>query len=250
MLLKGQVSLVTGAGSGIGRATAIALASEGAKVVVSDVMETGKETVREIREKGGEAEFFRADVSKAKEVADLVNYVVQTFGRLDCAHNNAGIEGGAPASVVEMSEEQWDRVISVNLKGVFLSMKYEIPHMIRQGGGSIVNTASVAGLLALPGNVAYDASKHGVLGLTKTAAVEFAKSNVRVNAVCPGWIDTPMVRRAISMDPTLERAINAAPVGRIGRPQEVAQVVVFLCSDRSSFINGEAIVVDGGLSVI
>jgi NAD(P)-dependent dehydrogenase (short-subunit alcohol dehydrogenase family) len=129
-------------------------------------------------------------------------------------------------------------------------MKYEIPHMIRQGGGSIVNTASVAGLLALPGNVAYDASKHGVLGLTKTAAVEFAKSNVRVNAVCPGWIDTPMVRRAISMDPTLERAINAAPVGRIGRPQEVAQVVVFLCSDRSSFINGEAIVVDGGLSVI
>lgn len=247
-LLVGKVALITGAGSGIGRATALAFAREGAKVVVADVEVTGGEqTVQLIRAAGGEAVFVKADVANAAEVEAMVKKAVETYGRLDCAFNNAGIEGEI-APTAECTEANWERVIDIDLKGVWLCMKYEIQQMLRQGGGAIVNTASVAGLVGFQGIPAYVAAKHGVNGLTKAAALEYAKSGIRVNAVCPGVIDTPMVERAFRANPQMAEAVPALePVGRLGKPEEIAAAVVWLCSDAASFVTGLPMAVDGGL---
>jgi NAD(P)-dependent dehydrogenase (short-subunit alcohol dehydrogenase family) len=250
-LVAGKVALVTGGGSGIGRASALAFAREGAKVVVADVaVEGGEETVRLIQQSGGEAIFGKTDVSRAAEVEALVSRAVQTYGRLDCAHNNAGIEGAA-ATTIDYAEDAWERVMAINLKGVWLCMKYEIPHLLKQGGGAIVNTASTAGLVGYRGGSAYVASKHGVVGLTKTAALEYAKAGVRVNAVCPGAIDTPMMGRLTGHRPQrAERMAAAEPVGRMGQPKEIAEAVVWLCSEAASFVTGHAMAVDGGLTAL
>ncbi|MGH8009949.1 MAG: SDR family oxidoreductase [Candidatus Binatia bacterium] len=245
--LDGKIALVTGASSGIGRATALILAREGATVVVSDVVvEGGQETVRLIKAQGGQASFIKADVSKPAEVEALIQQIVATHGRLDCAHNNAGIEGSL-TSTIEYSEEMFDRVLDINLKGVWLCMKYEIAQMLKQGGGSIVNTASGAGLIAVQGMSAYVASKHGVIGLTKTAALEYAKQGIRVNSVCPGLIQTPMVERLTSQTPQLGEALVAAePIGRTGKPEEIGEAVAWLCSEAASFVTGHSMSVDGG----
>jgi len=247
-LTEGKVVLVTGAGSGIGRATALVFAREGARVVVSDiVVEGGQETVQQIEAAGGEAIFVKADVSKAADVEALVTQTVETYGRLDCAFNNAGIEGGVKPTI-DCTEEEFDRTIAVNLTGVWLCMKYEIQQMLSQGGGAIVNTASAAGLVGFPGLPDYVASKHGVVGLTKTAALEYAKSGIRVNAVCPGVIQTPMVERGAQLSPGFdELAVSMEPVGRFGQPAEVGEAVVWLCSDAASFVTGIPMQVDGGL---
>ncbi len=245
--LEGKIALVTGGGSGIGKASALAFAREGAKVVVADVVvDGGEETLGLIKKAGGEAIFVKADVSKAAEVEALVNKTVEAYGRLDCTHNNAGIEGSL-VTTTEYTEESWDRVMAINLKGVWLCMKYEIPQMLKQGGGSIVNTASGAGLAGAQLLSAYVASKHGVVGLTKTAALEYAKSGIRVNAVCPGVIRTPMVARGIALRPEFESQMLAVePVGRFGEPEEIAEAVVWLSSDAASFVTGHAMSVDGG----
>jgi len=247
-LVQGKIALITGGGSGIGRAAALALAKEGATVAVSDILAAGgEETVRLIQAAGGEATFIKADVAKAAEVEALINKVVQTYGRLDCAVNNAGIEGEM-TTTVDCSEENFDRIIAVNLKGVWLCMKHEIPQMLKQGGGAIVNTASVAGLIGFQGLPAYVASKHGVNGLTKTAALEYAKQGIRVNAVCPGVIHTPMLDRLFTSRPGAGETIAAMePVGRLGKPEEIAAAVVWLCSDAASFVTGLPMAVDGGL---
>jgi NAD(P)-dependent dehydrogenase (short-subunit alcohol dehydrogenase family) len=247
--VEGKVALVTGGGSGIGRATALAFAREGATVVVADVaVAGGEETVQLIYQAGAQATFCKADVSQASEVEALINKTVSTYGRLDCAHNNAGIEGVA-ARTADYPEEDWDRVIATNLKGVWLCMKYEILHMQPQGGGAIVNTASIAGLVGAQRMPAYVASKHGVAGLTKAAALEYSRAGIRVNAVCPGVIRTPMVERFFfSHHPRAESRLTAAePIGRLGTPEEVAAAVVWLCSDAASFVTGHTMAVDGGL---
>ena len=246
---SGKVALVTGGASGIGRACAQLFASEGASVVVSDVaLEGGHETVRLIEEDGGEAFFVEADVSKAAQVEALVGGTVEAYGHLDYAFNNAGIEGRMATNTADYLEEDWDRVIAVNLKGVWLCMKHEIAHMLRQGGGSIVNNSSVEGLVGLQGTSAYAASKHGVVGLTKTAALEYAQSGIRANAVCPGLIRTPMVERYTGGDAETEAQWAAIfePVGRMGSSEEVAEAVVWLCSEAASFVTGHAMAVDGG----
>lgn len=242
----GKVALVTGAGSGIGRASAIAFAQEGAKVVVADVAtEAGDETVRAILDAGGEGCFYATDVSRADQVAALIAHVVTTYGRLDFAHNNAGIED-AGTSFIDYTEEQWDQVVSIDLKGVWLCMKYEIIQMLKQGGGAIVNTSSVAGLIGAAGGPAYTASKHGVVGLTKTAALAYAKQGIRVNAVCPGVIETPMVTRFAKTPEITHMLTRLEPIGRFGQPAEVAAAVVWLCSNAASFVTGVALPVDGG----
>ena len=245
--LNGKVALVTGAGSGIGRASAITIAREGAKVVVSDVVtEGGEETVRIIEDAGGEAIFVKADVSAAIDVEALVNAVVEAYGRLDCAHNNAGIVGPV-ADTHEYTEDAWDDVIRVNLKGVWLCMKYEITQMLQQGGGSIVNTSSVAGLVGHPWQTAYVASKHGMNGLTKVAALENAKLGIRVNAVCPGIVRTPRIEQYIADKPGwIEGFVEQEPVGRLGESGEIAEAVAWLCSDAASFVTGHIMPVDGG----
>ncbi|KCZ73594.1 dehydrogenase of unknown specificity, short-chain alcohol dehydrogenase like [Candidatus Methanoperedens nitroreducens] len=246
--LRGKVALVTGGSLGIGRACALVFAREGAKVVVADVMvEDGERVVQEINEAGGEAIFVRTDVSMAVEVETLINTVIKTYGRLDYAINNAGIEG-VIAPTVNCTEENWDRTININLKGVWLCMKYEIQQMIKQGGGAIVNMASVAGLVGFKGLPAYCASKGGVVQLTRTAALEYARDGIRINAVCPGVIRTPMVDRVTGGKPEAEEQFIALePVGRMGRPEEVAEAAVWLCSDGASFVTGHPMVVDGGL---
>jgi NAD(P)-dependent dehydrogenase (short-subunit alcohol dehydrogenase family) len=246
-LVAGKVALVTGASSGIGRATALAFAREGAKVVVADVtVEGGEETVAQVKKAGGEAIFVKTDVSKAVEVEALVAKAVATYGRLDCAHNNAGIAGNAK-TVVDDTEDNWDRILAINLKGVWLCMKYEIAHMLKQGGGTIVNTASGAGLIGVRRGGAYVASKHGVVGLTKTAALEYAKAGIRVNCVCPGPIDTPMLQGiGGSNQVVIERMVAAQPGGRLGKPAEIAEAAVWLCSDAASFVTGLPMPVDGG----
>ena len=247
-LTKDKVALVTGAGSGIGRAAAQIFAREGAKVAAADVNRaSAEETVGMIREAGGEAFGLRADVSNAAEVEAMVDAAVETYGRLDCAFNNAGIEG-ALASTADYTEADWAPVISVNLTGVWLCMKYEIPRLLETGGGAIVNTSSAAGLLGAPRMPAYVASKHCVVGLTKTAALEYAKSGVRVNAVCPGVIDTSMVGRLKERRPRMfEKIVRGEPIGRIGQPEEIAETAVWLCSDAASFVTGHAMSVDGGI---
>ena len=247
-LTKDKVALVTGAGSGIGRAAAQIFAREGAKVAAADVNRaSAEETVGMIREAGGEAFGLQADVSKGAEVESMVDAVVETYGRLDCAFNNAGIEG-ALASTADYTEADWAPVIAVNLTGVWLCMKYEVPRLLETGGGAIVNTSSAAGLLGAPRMPAYVASKHGVIGLTRTAALEYAKSGVRVNAVCPGVIDTSMVGRLKERRPRMfEKIVRGEPIGRIGRPEEIAETAVWLCSDAASFVTGHAMSVDGGI---
>lgn len=248
--VAGKVVLVTGAGSGIGRATALACAREGAQVVVADrVVEAGQETVAMVQQAGGEARFVEVDVTQTASVEAMIAAAVAAYGRIDCAHNNAGIEG-VFATTADYPEEDWDRVMAVNLKGVWLCMRAEIPQMLQQGGGAIVNTASLAGLVGAKRMPAYVASKHGVAGLTKTAALEYAKSGIRVNAVCPGVIHTSMVDRMfLNRRPELEgRLAKAEPVGRLGKPEEVAEAVVWLCSDAASFVTGHTMTVDGGMS--
>ena len=243
--LENEVALVTGGTSGIGRATALAFAGEGAKVVVAGRRnEMGEEMVREIFSRGGEAVFVKADVTRAEEVEGLVSEAVATYGRLDCACNNAGTDERAGALTAEMAEEDFDLQIGVNLKGVWLGMKYEIRQMLEQGGGAIVNVSSVNGLNGAPGGSAYSAAKHGVLGLTKSAALEYADDNIRINAVCAGAFDTPMLGRVSGGD--LDRYAARVPMKRVGRPEEAARAVVWLCSDASSYTTGSSLVVDGG----
>jgi NAD(P)-dependent dehydrogenase (short-subunit alcohol dehydrogenase family) len=244
--MQGKVALVTGGGSGIGRETCLAFARKGAKVVVSDiVVDGGEETVRMVKDAGGEAVFVKCDVAQDADVKALIDKVVETYGRLDYAHNNAGIEGMA-GPCVECTEENWDKTININLKGVFLCCKYELPVMLKQGGGAIVNTASVAGLVGFPGIPAYTASKHGVAGLTKAIALDYAKENIRCNAVCPGVIHTPMVDRfSGGTQEGLDAMAQMEPVGRLGEPSEIADAVVYLCSDEATFVTGIAMPVDG-----
>lgn len=242
---KGKVALVTGGSFGIGKATAIAFAQRGAKVVVADIIED-EETIEAIRGLGGEAIFIKCDVSNAAEVESLHREIMEHYGRLDCAFNNAGIEG-VPSDIHDSLEEDWNRTINVNLKGVWLCMKNQIPLMIKQGSGSIVNCASIAGLVGFPSLAPYVASKHGVVGLTKTAALETAQKGIRVNAICPGVIKTPMVDRFTGKQKEAEQAfIEKKPMGRMGEPEEVAHPVLWLCSDQASFVTGQAVAVDGG----
>jgi len=246
-LVEGKIVLVTGGGSGIGRATALKLAQEGAKVMIADyIQEGGERTVKMIKDGGGTASFVQGDVSITQQVQAIVAKTVEVYGRIDGAFNNAGIEGRM-ATTVETSEENFDRAIAINLKGVWLCMKYEIPQMLKQGGGSIVNTASVAGLVGFERLPAYNASKHGVVGLTRTAALEYAAKNIRVNCVCPGVIRTPMVERIIDTGGFTEQELNSGePVGRMGQPEEIAQGVVWLLSDSASFVTGHPMTIDGG----
>ena len=242
-----KVAIVTGATSGIGRAAAIAYAREGAKVVVSGRRATeGEETVRLLQAQGGEGIFVKTDVSKAVQVKELVERTLQKFGRLDIAFNNAGIEQ-VPLPFLEQDEETFDQVVDINAKGVWLCMKYEIPAMLKTGGGSIVNTASVFGVIGVPGNEIYIASKHAVIGLTKSAAVEFGKQGIRVNAILPGVVDTDMYKRFAGDKPEFREQMNAMhPIGRIGKPEEMAEAAIWLSSSKASFVTGHSLMVDGG----
>lgn len=248
-MLEGKAVLVTGAGSGIGRQSALALARYGARVAVADVVVAGgNETVEMIRGGGGEAFFAEADVSLAESVEAMVAAVVDRFGRIDAAHNNAGIEG-VQAPTADCTEENWDRVLGINLKGIWLCMRAEIPRMVAGGGGSIVNTASIAGLVGFQGLTAYSASKFGVVGITKVAALEYAPAGIRVNAVCPGVIRTPMIDRLVAATPEMAAGLTAAtPLGRLGEPEEIAEAVAWLCSDRASYVTGAALPVDGAFT--
>jgi NAD(P)-dependent dehydrogenase (short-subunit alcohol dehydrogenase family) len=244
---NGKVALITGASSGIGEATARAFADAGYRTVLADADESGgRKLAAELEAAGHSCLFERCDVAVEKDVHDLVAQAIARFGRLDAAFNNAGIEGEI-GSTIECSPANWDRVVAVNLKGVWQCMQQEIPWMIRQeGGGAIVNCASVAGLVGVPGLPAYCASKHGVVGLTRAAALEFATDHVRINAVCPGAIDTPMLTRFTSDEAAKARVTASEPIGRIGRPEEIASAVVWLCSEGASFTTGQALAVDGG----
>jgi len=250
-ILSGKVALVTGSGAGIGRAAALKFAEEGAKVIVSDVDTVGgNETVVLVQQKGGDATFTRADVAKAADVEALIAKAVDRYGRLDCACNNAGIEGKI-VPLVEQSEDNFDRVMSVNAKGTFLCLKYEIEHMLKNGGGAIVNLSSVAGLIGFPGLSPYVASKHAINGMTKNAALEYAKHGIRVNSICPGGIETRMLDSLVTQATagklsTREMMEPLHPIGRIGRPSEVAELIVWLCSPRASFVTGANIPIDGG----
>jgi NAD(P)-dependent dehydrogenase (short-subunit alcohol dehydrogenase family) len=246
--LAGKVALVTGGTSGIGRDTAVLFANAGAKVVVTGRREVeGKETVELIRAAGGEGLFVKGDVAKAADVEMMVQRAVEKFGRLDVAFNNAGIEG-IWQPIVEQTEADWDATININLKGVWLCLKYEMRQMFKQGGGgAIVNMASVAGLMGLAGAATYSASKHGVIGLTKSAALEAARGGIRVNAVCPAVIETPMADRAYA-DPGVNKyVLGLHPLGRFGKPAEISEAVLWMCSQHASFMTGHALVLDGGV---
>jgi NAD(P)-dependent dehydrogenase (short-subunit alcohol dehydrogenase family) len=246
----GKVAFVTGGANGIGRATALAFAREGADVVVADVSEQGnQETARMIEELGGRALAVRCDVTRAEDVKAALHKGVEVFGHLDFAFNNAGSEQAITATA-DLREEEWDRIVRVNLRSVFLCMKYEIPLMLKQGGGAIVNTSSGAGVKGIAGQAAYCAAKFGIVGLTKAAALDYAKSNIRVNVVCPGIVDTPMMDRFSGGTPDgRERVIAQEPVGRMGKPEEIAAAVVWLSSDAAAFVVGHAMVIDGGQTV-
>lgn len=248
---SGKSVLVTGAAGGIGRAAAIAFAREGARVVVSDItVAGGEETVAMITQAGGEAIFVKADIARAADVEALIAKVVVTYGRLDCAFNNAGIEI-EHQPLADADEDTFDLIMNVNVKGVWLCMKHEIRQMLKQGGGSIVNTASVAGLVGAPLQPIYAASKHAVIGLTKTAAAEYGRTGIRINAVCPGVIRTAMMDRAIEREPKREKAIQKIhPIGRLGEAEEIANAALWLSSDSASFVTGHSLAVDGGLVAI
>jgi len=245
----GKVALLTGGGSGIGRATALAFAREGAKVVIADRnAQRGEQIVSTIRAASGIASFRCTDVSVAAEIEALVEYTMKTYGRLDLAFNNAGIEGDVKP-LVDQTEANFDAVMDINAKGVWLSMKYEIPRMLEQGGGAIVNSSSVAGVTGFPGIGIYSASKHAVIGLTKTAALEYSAQGIRINAVNPAAIDTEMIDRLADGLNTKKDDLSALhPIGRIGRVEEVAEAVLWLCSDRASFVTGHSLMVDGGFT--
>jgi NAD(P)-dependent dehydrogenase (short-subunit alcohol dehydrogenase family) len=245
--LNDSTAVVTGAGSGIGRQTAERFAEEGANVVVADVDEDGgRTTVDMIESAGGDATFVRTDVTEPDDIATMIDTAVETYGGLDVAHNNAGIEGNQQDDLADQSHDDWTQVIDVNLTGVWQCLKQEIQTMEANGGGAIVNTSSIAGLAAA-GTAPYVASKHGVIGLTRVAASEYADAEIRVNAVCPGVIDTPMVDRAEEVDPEeLQQFVQMQPMGRKGRPEEIANAVVWLCSEEASFVTGNAYPVDGG----
>lgn len=246
----GKVAFITGAGSGIGRATALAFARDGANVVVADIAEQNiQDTVRLIEELGGRALTVTCDVQRSKDVQAALHTTIETFGRLDVAFNNAGVEH-ATTAMADLTEEEWDRIVAINLRGVFLCMKYEIPLMLKHGGGTIVNTSSGAGVKGFKGGAAYVAAKHGVVGLSKAAALDYATQNIRINAVCPGIIATPMMDRFTGgTDEGRQGAIAQEPIGRMGQPEEIANAVLWLCSDAASFVVGHAMVVDGGQTV-
>lgn len=244
-IFDNKVAIVTGGSFGIGRAAAIAFAARGANVVIADWVEDS-ETLQTILKNGGDALFIKCDVSKEADIRHLVDKTIEQYGRLDFAFNNAGVEG-LSAPTHECTNENWEKTIGINLKGVWLCMKYQIPHMLKQGKGSIVNNASIAGLVGFPNIPAYVASKHGVIGLTKNAALEYARQGIRVNVVCPGVIKTPMIDRFTGKDKEVEKQFaNMEPIGRMGEPGEVAEAVMWLCSDAASFVTGVAFPVDGG----
>ncbi|MCA0457532.1 MAG: glucose 1-dehydrogenase [Chloroflexi bacterium] len=247
MKFENRVALVTGGASGIGRAAAFALAAEGASVVISDIDTIqGEAAAQELITAGHQAMFVPCDVSRAVQVSSMVRRTVSSFGRLDCAVNSAGIGGDmTPTDLRE--EASWDRIMDINLKGVWLSMKYELEPMLNQSGGAIVNVSSAAGLTGLRHASAYSASKHGVIGLTRSAALEYARKNIRINAVCPGFTDTPLVDELNAANPKMvEATIQSIPMRRLGTPEEIAQAIVWLCSDNSSFVTGHALAIDGG----
>ena len=247
-LFEGKVALVTGGSFGIGQATAIAFAGRGAKVIVADYLEDkNQETIKQIKKIGGEAIFIQCDVSNHTEVKNMINQAITHYKRLDFAFNNAGIEGKM-GNMDECTEDNWDKILNVNLKGVWLCMKYEIPQMLKQNKGVIINCASVAGLNGFADFPAYTASKHGVVGLSKSAALEYALKGIRINTVCPGVIHTPMIDRLTGKDPAKEKQYaDMEPIGRMGKTEEVAAATVWLCSDAASFVTGIALPVDGGL---
>ncbi len=248
-LMEDKVALVTGGGTGIGRAAALALANAGAKVVISGRREReGLETIVQIKQAGGEGSFVQADVSKEAEVESLVAQTLATYGRLDAAFNNAGIEGEVGKQTHEQSVANFRAVIDTNVLGVLLAMKFELAAMLKNGGGAIVNNASVGGLIGFPGVGAYVASKHAVMGLTRTAALEYAQQGVRVNAVSPGGIETPMLHRFTGGPGTdfFNQLAGQHPIGRLGRPEEIAEAVLWLCSDKASFVTGISLTADGG----
>lgn len=246
----GKVAFVTGAGSGIGRATAIAFAAEGASMALADIDAAGnEETARLVREHGGKVLTAKCDVTSSSDIQAVIGQTIKEFGRLDVAFNNAGIEQ-PPAPLVDITEDEWSRLLDVNLRSAFLCMKYEIPAMLKSGGGSIVNTSSGAGVVGIRQQAAYVASKHGIIGLTKSVALEYAAQGIRVNAICPGIIETPMMDRFSGGTPEgRERVIGQEPVGRMGRPEEIASAVLWLSSDLGSFATGHAMVIDGGQTV-
>jgi NAD(P)-dependent dehydrogenase (short-subunit alcohol dehydrogenase family) len=244
-----KVALVTGGSSGIGRATAVAFSEHGAKVVVAARrIQEGEKTVALIEELGGTATFIQTDVTIAAEVESLVTKTIEIYSRLDCAFNNAGVEGTAFVSTTDYEEAVWDQVIDVNLKAVWLCMKYEIPQMLAEGG-TIVNMSSIAGLMGSPIGVAYHASKHGVIGLTKASASEYADKGIRINAVCPGVVETEMAKRINTTPEMYQQLLQMHPIGRFARPEEVAESVLFLSSDKSSYLTGHALPIDGGVLI-
>lgn len=246
----GKVAFVTGAANGIGRATALAFAREGANVVVADISEQGnQETARMIEDLGGRSLALKCNVTQSEDVKAALDKTIETFGRLDFAFNNAGVEQ-KNAATAEIEAQEWDRIVDINLRGVFLCMKYEIPLLLNQCGGAIVNTSSGAGVIGIKGGAAYAAAKHGVIGLTKSAALDYAAQNIRVNAVAPGYIDTPMMDRFTGgTSQGREQVISEEPIGRMGQPEEIANAVVWLCSDAAGFVVGHALVIDGGQTV-
>ena len=249
--MTGKVALVTGGSSGIGRAAALAFADAGARVAIaSRTRATGEDAVRAVEQTGGEAIWIEADVSQAAQVAAMVGQVIDAYGRLDFAFNNAG-GGRRGGPIPDIEEEEWDRTIDVYLKSVFLCMKYEIPELLRAGGGAIVNNSSVDGERAFPMDPVYSAAKHGVLGLTRSAAAQYADQGIRINAVCPAWIEIPRILDIMKKDPEAQAELEFhQPIGRLGKPEEVGQAVVWLCSDRASFIIGAALPIDGGYLVV
>jgi NAD(P)-dependent dehydrogenase (short-subunit alcohol dehydrogenase family) len=249
--MEGKVALVTGGSSGIGRAAALAFAKEGAKVVIANrTQTTGEAVVQAIEQTEGEAIWIKTDVSQADQVEAMLRKTIDTYGRLDYAFNNAG-SGGKGGWTAEIEEEDWDQTINGYLKSVWLGMKYEIREMLKLGSGAIVNNSSVDGMRAFPWDPAYSAAKHGVIGLTKSAAMQYAGKGIRINAVCPGWIRTPPVESMLEHDPEAEaRMILHQPIGRLGNAEEVAEAVVWLCSDRASLVVGTALAVDGGYLIV
>jgi len=250
MRLKDKVALITGAGSGIGRESALLFAREGAKILIVDLKEElGKQTVEEIKKANGEASFFHADVSNAREVQAMIQHAEDKFGKLNVLFNNAGIFPDKDGSVLETEEDVWDLVMQVNLKGVFLGCKYGIPALQRAGGGSIINTASFVALMgAATSQIAYTASKGGVLAMSREIAVEFARQNIRVNALCPGPVETPLLQELLSDPEKRQRRLVHIPPGRFAQATDIAQAALFLASDESSYINGTAFSVDGGIT--